>query len=367
VVLSAAGVIAKSLIRLERVNLALNPSGLLIAELALESNVYADASSQRALLEHLLPELRAIPGVLAASTAVAAPFSTGGWDGKPIAEGQSAEEAAANPMLNMEVVAPDFFQTLGTPVISGRSFTDQDRQGAPLTVVISQTAAQHYWPKGDPIGKRLQVGPDSTRMATVIGIVPDTRYRDLRAAGPSIYFSLAQLFFPFAPTTLVIRTSGDPNQLIPTIRRVIARAEPGVALANAAPFETFLEGPLAQPRLNAVLLSVFACAALLLAAVGLFGVMGTMVRQRTRELGIRLVLGAEPRDLGRMVIQRGPRHWSPWIDIGPTWCPSRESPSRRSSLRGRANGRTDNACHRRNSLARRWSRECRSSSSCRAR
>lgn len=305
-VLSAAGLITRSLMKLERADLSFEPSHLLIGELAWRSDVYSDASKERALLERLVPQLEALPGVQAVSPAVAVPFSgTGGWDGKPAAEGQSAEEAAANPILNMEVVTPDYFATLGIPLLRGRGFTDQDREGAPLAVVISQSAARYYWPGGDPIGRRFKMGPNLKQTATVIGVVPDTRYRDLRDARSSIYFPLGQASFPFTPTTLAIRTTGRPSDLVATIRRVITESEPGVALVSAAPFESFLAGPLAQPQLNAILLAVFAIAAVALAAVGLFGVIATMVRQRTQELGIRLALGAAPRDLWRMVMRRG--------------------------------------------------------------
>jgi putative ABC transport system permease protein len=304
-VLAAAGVIVRSLIRLERADLALEPSHLLIGELALRSDLYADADRQRGLLERLVPRLEAIAGVRAVSPVVTVPFSGGGWDGKPAAEGQSADDAADNPMLDMEVVTPDYFAALGMSVLRGRGFTDQDREGAPAAVVVSQAAAQHYWPGRDPIGKRLMFGPNLDQPITVVGVVPDTRYRDLRDARPSIYFPLRQSIFPFAPTMLAIRTVGPPAALAATIRRVIGETEPGVALASVAPFETFLAGPLAQPRLNALLLAVFAAAAVALAAIGLFGVMATMVRQRTLELGIRLALGAAPRDLWRMVMRRG--------------------------------------------------------------
>ncbi len=305
-VLSAAGLITRSLVKLERADLSLEPSHLLIGELALRSDLYGDASKERALLERLVPQLEAIPGVRAASPVVAVPFSGArGWDGKPTAEGQSAEEAAANPMLNMEVVTPAYFAALGIPVLRGRGFTDQDREGAPLAVILSQSAARHYWPGDDPIGKRLGNGPKLEHTATVIGVVPDTRYRDLRDARPSIYFPLRQSFFPFAPTTLAIRTTGRPIDIVPTLRRFIREAEPGVALASAAPFEALLEGPLAQPRLNALLLVVFAVAAVALAALGMFSVIATMVSQRTRELGIRLALGASTGDLWRMVMRRG--------------------------------------------------------------
>jgi predicted permease len=222
-----------------------------------------------------------------------------------VLEGQSREEAAGNPMLNMEVAAPDYFATLGVPVLQGRAFTDADRAGAPPVALLSQSAARHYWPGQNPIGKRLRFGSNLERTLTVVGIVPETRYRDLRDARPSIYFPLRQPFFPYAPWVLVIRTTGQPGDMVPTVRRVITETAAGVVLANAAPFDTFLDRPLAQPRLNALLLAVFAAAAVTLSAIGLFGVMATMVRQRTRELGVRMALGATAGDLRRMVMQRG--------------------------------------------------------------
>jgi putative ABC transport system permease protein len=305
-VLSAAGIITRSLIKLERAELSLAPSRVLIAELALRDDLYADAKKQAALLERLVERLEALPGVLGASPVVAVPFSEGaGWDGKFAAEGQSPEAAAANPMLNMELATPGYFAALGIPVLRGRGFSDRDREGAPLVVVLSRSAARHYWPDDDPIGKRLVVEADQEHTLTVVGLVPDTRYRDLRDARPSIYFPLGQSTFPFAPTTLAIGTAGRPAELASTLRRVIGETDPGVALAEATPFEAFIEGPLAQPRVNAFLLVVFAGAALALAAVGLFGVVVTMVRHRTQELGIRLALGAAPRDLRHMVMRRG--------------------------------------------------------------
>jgi putative ABC transport system permease protein len=305
-VLAAAGLLAKSLIKLEKADLAFESSHLLIGELTFRYDRFSDAKRQRALLERIVSQLQMVPGVRAASPVVANPFSgSSGWDGRPAAEGQSRDEITANPILNMEVVAPAYFETFGISVLRGRGFTASDRVGAPGVVMLSESAARYYWPGGDPVGKRVLIGPDLEQSVTVIGVVPDTRYRELRDARASIYFPLSQSTFPYLPTSVALRTTGPPNELVPVLRRAIAELDPGVALASAAPFETFLERPLAQPRLNAFLLTVFAGAALALAAVGLFAVMMTMVRQRTRELGIRLTLGATTGDLSRMVLRRG--------------------------------------------------------------
>lgn len=316
VVLSSAGLIARSLMKLERANLSFNPSHLLIGELSVRVDSLEAASNPTVMLDRLLPRLQAIPGVLSVSPVVAIPFSgSHGWDGVARAEGQSAADAAGNPMLNMEIAAPGYFATFGIPILRGRAIADADRKDAPPVVVLSQSAARHFWPHDDPIGKRVLMGSSGDDTATVVGVVPDTRYRDLRDARPSIYFPLSQSQFP-TPMTLAIRTIGPPAALVSGIRRVIGAAEPGVALVSAAPFDSFLAAPLAQPRLNALLLAVFACAAVVLAAIGLFGVMATMVRQRTREFGIRMALGADRRDLMRMVVRRGVMIAAPGIAVG---------------------------------------------------
>jgi predicted permease len=301
-VLSAAAIVGRSFAKLHGTDLAFDPSRILVAELAIAYDQYPDAPRQLAAIRGLLEVLKATPGLQAVSPVVAIPFSgSSGWDGRLAAEGQTAEEAARNPMSNMELVTPEYFTTFGLPVLRGRAFTDADRPGSESVVMISESLARRYWNDVEVTGKRLQLG---TRTATVVGVVPDTRYRDLRDARATVYFPLAQSFFPFAPTSLAIRTTGPPANLVPAVRRAIAEI-PGLTLEHAAAFERYLAGPLAQPRLNAFLLALFAGAAVLLAAVGLFGVMSAMVQQRRRELGIRMALGATSGDVVRIVVGRG--------------------------------------------------------------
>ncbi|MFI5228660.1 MAG: ABC transporter permease [Gemmatimonadales bacterium] len=284
VILSTAGLLTRTLVKLQGAELSFTPSHLLIGELSVAANSFDTEAKQVAMLDRLVPRLAGIPGVTSVSPMVAIPFSgSHGWDGTPSAEGQSATEIASNPMLNMDRVSPAYFTALGIPIVCGRGFADSDGENAPGVVVISQSTARHFWPNEIAVGKRMFFGSGDT--VTVVGVVPDTRYRDLRDARPSIYFPLhQQTFFP-VPMTLAIRTLGPPADMVPTIRRVLRESEPGVALASAAPFETFLRAPLAQPRLNAFLLAVFAGAAVTLAAIGLFSVVATMVRQRTVNSG----------------------------------------------------------------------------------
>jgi putative ABC transport system permease protein len=303
-VLAAAALIGRSLLKLERAELSFEPTRLMIGVLTVRVDALDTREKQVALEDRLIGAVRAVPGVIAVSPVNAVPFSgSGGWDGRPSALGQSAEDQQRNPMLNMEVVTPEYFRTFEMPVLTGRGFTEQDREGAPRVIMLSESAARHFWPRGDAIGKRMVMMVGDT--ASVVGIVPDTRYRELRTARASIYYPFAQSRFPFAPTTFAIRTQLPAAQLIPQLRRALGAVDPAVAVVRVAPFGSFLEGPLAQPRFNALLLGVFATGALLLASVGLFGVMAQLVKQRTRELGVRMALGASATDVRVMVLSRG--------------------------------------------------------------
>lgn len=304
VMLSAAALIGRSFTNLRGADLHFDASKVVVAELAIRYDAYGDIEKQTRLVRDLIPALRSTPGVEGVSPVVAMPFSgTGGWTGSARRMGQSATEAATNPRFNMDVVTPDYFTTMGLRVLRGRALSDDDRRGAERVIVVSETMARLYWGNENPIGQRLFGGATSEPF-TVIGVVDDIRYRDLREASPSVYYSLAQSDFPFAPTTFVIRTSVPSAAIVPVLRRAITDAAPDVALASAAPFEHYMETPLAQPRLNAFLLAVFAASAALLAAIGLGGVVATTVRQRRQELGIRVALGATSGSIQRMILKQ---------------------------------------------------------------
>lgn len=304
-ILSAAGLLGKSLWNLERVNVEFDASRMLIAELSLRAGSYGERDAQVALYDRLQPALESIAGIESASPVVAVPYAElTGWRGRPSADGQSEIDAAQNPFLDLEVVAPSFFRTVGLQMLQGRAFTNDDRSGSLNVVVVSESVARHYWSGTNAIGKRLRLGASSPWL-TVVGVVPDTRYRNLRETSATMYFPLRQSPFPFAPPTLVIRSGRGANDIAAALRGVFREVAPDVELARVQSYESLLARPLAQPKMNALLLGVFASSAVVLSAIGLLGVFATTVRQRRREFGIRMALGATSANVARLAVTRG--------------------------------------------------------------
>jgi predicted permease len=301
-VLCVAGLVGRTLVSLERVPVAFDPARLLVVELALPKSDMGDAARQRTLVTQLSASIARIRGVRSVAPVYTTPFAAaGGVFGRIPAEGQTKDEQSRNPAVDYELASPTYFGAFGIPLLSGRAFTNDDREGSPSVAIVSVALARRYWPNESAIGKRLVRGPDDR--LTVVGVVGDTHYRDLRNPRPTLYLPLGQSPFPFSPTTLVVATDGRPATVVPTLQRLVADAAPGVAVASAMPLDAYLGGALAQPRMNALLLSLFAGASLALAAVGLFGVMATSVRLRSHELSIRLALGAAPAELRVAVLR----------------------------------------------------------------
>lgn len=303
VALSAGALVTRSFINLQRTDLKFDAEQLVAVELALPQDRLADKVRYRDLLSRFQERLTSMPGVRSATPVLSVPFvgGGGGIDGRVGTPGQGADERLRNPIVNMDIVAPGYFSTIGTPMIQGRQFTDADREGGLGVVIVSASTASALWPGENPLGRQVEMGRDL--LFTVVGVVPDTRYRDLKTDRPSVYFPLAQSFFPVAPAKLLVRTEGAVSASL--IRQAVSEIDPGVTVAGVATLAEHLEGPSAQPRLNSMILGAFAVTALMLAAIGLFSVMSTMVRRRRHEIGIRMALGATSREVGGMLVARG--------------------------------------------------------------
>jgi predicted permease len=308
-VVAAAALLTRTLLHLQTVDMGLAADRLVLAQLALPPAKYAEPGRQLQFLDEVTAALETAPGIDGATPVNTPPFAgTAGWDLPTFtAEGQSAERAATNPSLNLESIHPNYFAAFDVVILRGRAFTRGDRQGAPNVVIVSEDVAARIWPGGDAIGKRVKLGdgdsPDPWR--EVVGVAGRTRYRELREPRATLYLPASQ--FMFAPDTIVLRTDSPTGAVAALVRDRVRAVDPAVEVMRIARFAELLEGPLARPRFNAYLIGVFGVAAWLLAAIGLYAVMGASVRQRYTEIGIRVALGATASDVRRLVVGEGLR------------------------------------------------------------
>jgi predicted permease len=307
VVVTGAALLTRTVLRLQAVDMGFAADRLVFVVLDLPQARYADNARHRQFLDALVSRLEATPGVLGATPVNTGPFAgTAGWDAPSFtAEGQTVEEAAGNPSLNLESVHAGYFKTFGVTLVRGRGFTDHDRQGAPEVAVVSDDVAARVWPGKDPVGKRLKFGgPASTESwRTVVGVAGVTRYRELARPRPTLYLPAEQ--FIVAASTLVVRTAEPVSRVAEIARQRLRDVDPDVQVLRLVSFAETLDKPLAKPRFNAFLIRAFGLAALLLATIGVYAVMAASVRQRHAEIGIRLALGATRSDVSRLVLAEG--------------------------------------------------------------
>ena len=306
-VVAAAGLLTRSVLRLAAADMGLSAEELVLVQLGLPQAKYVDRERRLQFLNHVVEELEATPGVAGATPVNTPPFAgTGGWDASTFTvEGQGADRAGANPSPNLESIHPNYFATLGVSLMRGREFGPADREGTPNVVIVSEDVAARAWPGEEAIGKRLKLGGATSRdpWRTVVGVAHMTRYRELREPRATLYLPAAQ--FMFAAEAILLRTTYPTRAVAGAARDRIRAVDPAVQVMRVAPFAELLDGPLARPRFNAFVLAVFGIAALILAAIGLYAVMGAYVRQRDTEIGIRVALGATAADVRRLVVGEG--------------------------------------------------------------
>jgi putative ABC transport system permease protein len=233
-------------------------------------------------------------------------------------EGHLTSSAAERPMAVHRTVSESYFRTIGIPLLNGRAFTAQDDQHAPPAIVINQTLARRFWPTEDPLGKQIRFGEPGDPAYTIVGVVGDIKHMGLDAdEGAVIYQPHAQKRFPWLRwMTLVVRTNADPAQMIASVRSRLQEVDKEQPVYEISTMDDLLARSLAQPRFALSLLGLFAGLALLLAGIGIYGVMSYAVAQRRHEIGIRLALGAQPRDVLRLVIGEGMRLASLGVGLG---------------------------------------------------
>jgi predicted permease len=265
--------------------------------------------------DDLATRVAGLPGVQRVGLSYRIPLGHHSFSRYFVVEGREEAEGEA-PVIEGNVVAGDYFRALGIPLIRGRTFSRADSRDAEPVVVVSQTLARRFWPGEDALGMRVKIGASDAEPATVVGVAADVRHRSLGSEPEPFYYRpLAQA--PWPDEMYVIgRSAVDPSQLVPLIREQLWAIDPGLPITEVTTADELIDGSIAAPRFRTLLLSAFGAFAVLLALVGIYGVIAHAVGERRREIGVRIALGAEGRTILGMVLFRGLRLTAIGIALG---------------------------------------------------